>query len=85
MKKRGKEQQDQEAPMTLEYFDYVIPEMLSAEYLLKDIIKTLKRTNEKTIFLDFNFSRELRHLPPKMLVNDDEAWENSPTCLLAYK
>lgn len=61
-KKRGMGQQNLEAPMNLEYFEYDIPEIVSVEDLLEEIIKRLKRTNEKINFIKFHFCQDLRHI-----------------------
>lgn len=51
---------EQESSTDLEDFDYDIPKIPFVEDLLKEIIKRLKRTNEKINFLAFNFAHYLR-------------------------
>lgn len=58
--------------MSLEDYDYDIPETLSIEDLLKDMIKRLKLTNEKINLLAFCVSQDLRYLPPGIFTEDDK-------------
>lgn len=58
--------------MSLEYFDYDVPETPSYEDLIQDIIKTLKWTNEKINFMAFHSAQDLIHLPSGMFIDDIE-------------
>lgn len=61
-----------ETPVNLEVFDYHIHVIPSAEELRIEIIKKQKRKNDKINFLTFQFSQDLRHLPPGMFNDADE-------------
>lgn len=71
-KKRGTEEKNQEAPKNLEDLEYSIPETPFVKDLLNEIIKNLKRTNEKINFLDFHLAQDLKNLPHGMFTDDDE-------------
>lgn len=73
------DQLNHEVTMNLKDFDYDILETPSIEDLTKEVIKRLKRKNEKINFLAFHFAQDLRQLPPGMFTDDHGDNESSLT------
>lgn len=62
---------DQEEPIDLEDFDYIIPHLSSIEDLLKVTIKKIDITNDKIDYITRDFIKNQTQLPWDLFLDND--------------
>lgn len=78
--------EDQEVHVNLDGWDYDIPKLPCVEYLLKNTIKRLEKTNDKIKFLAHHPTQYMRQLHLRLFTGDDfDDEEYSHLCVLVFK